>query len=310
MPIHSATAAEHLGKVPTEPYLWHFTSPQGLIGIMENREIWATATPYLNDTSEMQELVRRLEHAALSRRADMVLDSHLQRATAFCLDAILDTLQHGADWDAIEFSYVASLCENGNALSQWRSYCPPTGGFAVRFDVHPLMDRATAKGFEFTQCVYDPEVQQRICEEIIDSFLAETVPEVPVDLTAAYEDTPIPPGHISVQVADLHECLSRFAPLFKHQAFAEEREWRVVARRKTTAEEIRFRAGKGTVIPYIPVPLAPKLPEEWRHVGIRVGPCADPEAACRAALNLLWAKATTVVGGKVDTSKIPYRPTT
>ncbi len=32
--------------------LYHFTNQQGLLGIVENKEIWATQIQYLNDTSE------------------------------------------------------------------------------------------------------------------------------------------------------------------------------------------------------------------------------------------------------------------
>jgi hypothetical protein len=51
-------ASETLGqfiakRMPAPPtVLYHYTSPAGLMGIIRNREIWATKLHYLNDVSE------------------------------------------------------------------------------------------------------------------------------------------------------------------------------------------------------------------------------------------------------------------
>jgi hypothetical protein len=41
----------HLEQTPAKP-LYHYTTQEGLLGIVKNREIWATHTQYLNDRLE------------------------------------------------------------------------------------------------------------------------------------------------------------------------------------------------------------------------------------------------------------------
>src|SRR5678816_1780308 len=51
---------------PVPPRLYHYTTPAGLLGIVENNKLWATHINYLNDATELG-YARALVEAALAR---------------------------------------------------------------------------------------------------------------------------------------------------------------------------------------------------------------------------------------------------
>jgi hypothetical protein len=101
--------------------LYHYTDLAGLTGIIESRKLWATHIRCLNDESEFRYGRQLLGSNVESIRAEfqdtyavkVVFDSAVALAVA---PTSLDT-------------FVASLCEDGDNLGQWRGY----GGFAIGF---------------------------------------------------------------------------------------------------------------------------------------------------------------------------------
>ena len=45
---------EHLKNPPPQKILYHYTSQEGLIGILTHRCIWASKIHYMNDSKELQ----------------------------------------------------------------------------------------------------------------------------------------------------------------------------------------------------------------------------------------------------------------
>src|SRR5438876_12190342 len=52
-PFFSAAFAEHLQKLTPE-FLYHYTSQDGLLGIVKSRSLWATNISHLNDSTEFE----------------------------------------------------------------------------------------------------------------------------------------------------------------------------------------------------------------------------------------------------------------
>lgn len=55
-------------QVPTTP-LYHYTSPAGLIGIVETKRLWASSIQHLNDSTEFKHAASLVDH---------LLDRHLR----------------------------------------------------------------------------------------------------------------------------------------------------------------------------------------------------------------------------------------
>jgi hypothetical protein len=97
--------------------LYHYTSADGLLGILSTGTLWATQIRFLNDTAEFtfarDALVReayvrsaRLRHPLVKR----IVTREIRR------------VEHGHIP-----AYVVSFSERGNMLSQWRAYAPRDG---------------------------------------------------------------------------------------------------------------------------------------------------------------------------------------
>ena len=107
--------------------VYHYTSPSGLVGILENRELWASESSTLNDLSEVtagrRRIRRRIKAELRATPGDEVLRD------------IRDALRGSGQWERIDvrtFVLCASL-ERDDA-AQWRLYCGKRGGFAVHLD--------------------------------------------------------------------------------------------------------------------------------------------------------------------------------
>jgi hypothetical protein len=108
--------------------LYHYTSGEGLVGIIESGDLWVTQASCLNDATEV-------------RYAAAVLLDSFQRYRGFPLDSdaafICDRAIAGLSVDAAPKSewFVACLSEEADDLSQWRAYGRGEGGYAIGFDV-------------------------------------------------------------------------------------------------------------------------------------------------------------------------------
>src|SRR5687767_13984585 len=100
---------QHPGKE-----LYHYTDLGGLIGILENGDLWLSHSRYCNDEEEMahgQRVVSAAITDALARAgADAVQTQYLQE-----LRSIIDQ-------PANEGVYICCFCQRDNLLSQWRGY--------------------------------------------------------------------------------------------------------------------------------------------------------------------------------------------
>ena len=125
---------------PTTPpdTIYHYTTPGGLLGIVEHHSIFLTDAFFLNDQSELL-YGRSLALEILQRR--------LAAATADVYEFIRLGIEK---FDPFEEQYVgfryyvACFCPDGNLLSQWRAYGAPGYGFSLGFASAPLHEKQYA----------------------------------------------------------------------------------------------------------------------------------------------------------------------
>jgi hypothetical protein len=141
---------------PSGP-LYHYTSAEGLLGIVSSKSLWASGIQYLNDTAEFKH-AESISRTLLSERLGDETDPR---------KGLYDILRGGLPLRANETVFVGSLSEAKDKLSQWRAYCPNGGGFSVGFDPQLVLRRAETQGFHLLKCEYDPERQRALCAELI-----------------------------------------------------------------------------------------------------------------------------------------------
>jgi len=136
-------------KKPTR--LYHYTTVDGLKGIIEDQEIWATDIFYLNDWKEFYH-----GRDALINQINKYLSS-AEGPTRRALQRVVKAVKR-LDPMNRPHAFVCSFstAAGGDDLSQWRAYCP-TGGYAIGFPYKKLDHVGFIAGFQLVRCLYSEE---------------------------------------------------------------------------------------------------------------------------------------------------------
>ena len=239
-----------------EQTLYHYTDLQGLRGILGHRTLWLSHAFALNDPAELDYGVR-----LATREIDRAQERHSEGSPLHTAFGGLRTHVQTA-YGVLHHPFVASFCEDGDLLSQWRGYGARGGGYALGFR---FSDR-THLGVLGTdhdipnpylrKVLYEPDEQQALVVGFLERF-AEAVTEA-LDGSA---QTQLHPDELNFapQLMAPHAAnyLFDLSITFKHPAFAEEKEWRLlrVTRDNGTPEHLCFREARGELVPYRPVTL-------------------------------------------------------
>lgn len=265
--------------------LYHYTTFRGLMGIVENRCLWASDIRYMNDSAELRHTVN-----LLSREVAQRLDDPGSKASA--LNSFVDWVSHRVTNGHLVFA--ASFRSHGNLLSQWRGYSTVGKGVSLGFDSEYIVRCARRQAFAIGECIYDPALQRKLIAAVID---------VVVQIT---RNQPQEQWHHLF--ADLETELLRIAALLKHPSFAEEQEWRIVSPAMTDfmSGKIRFREGTSMLVPFSELELrsdeSPHLPLDHIYLG--------PTAHITLSLNSLamyLQKHDAAPRRGIDYCDIPYR---
>jgi hypothetical protein len=205
--------AHHQFAVEPPEHLFHYTTLSGGYGILSSDTLWMSKVSYLNDTSELEIGIVKFRR---------LLDELLAGRPPDDERTLLEEVRSGLESFGSSNICVASFCEHGDLLSQWRWY--GEGGRGLSIGVSSRVLRGLARGaINLWKCIYDDaahhELLTAIAQRLLSAYRAER------------ERRGGPPD-----AAGRHELLERFypsflqvAPIIKNPNFAEEREWRVVS---------------------------------------------------------------------------------
>lgn len=194
---------------PLNPqHLYHYTGSGAFLKILESQQLWASDVRQANDAKELQYAAELIAESAadLAKLGKLAPFESLQPRWPFRPEGEERPL-------GLPARFATSLTELDDDLAQWRAYCRPYGGVAIGLHADSVL--SANYGFvQMAQCVYDVTRQR----EIVDRLLALLAPHY--KLTSAFA-----PELLSLALAEVVEFV---APLLKHPAFSEEREWRIV----------------------------------------------------------------------------------
>lgn len=133
----------------------HYTSQSGLLGMLREQRLWATNIKYLNDKDEFQN--------ALTVLSDMLKKAKLAESDPHF--PALDDFQQAVAKRVTSFDFrtyaifTLSFSEETDLLSQWRGYCPQSGGYCAIYDAPKLLEAVKAEfpKSHFVKCIYDLE---------------------------------------------------------------------------------------------------------------------------------------------------------
>ena len=283
--------------------LYHYTTLQGLISIITSQRIWATDYRYLNDTSEATHLWLMLE-----RRLRTFYEEGREYKD-IDLPALIEQVRDAALAENKSVQFVASFSEARDSLSQWRAYSKGNPGVAIGFNSKALN----------TQWVYNPKGEphwtghqfQRVmyisdkADAVFDRALEQLLAKPSSQMYMRNKELPF--------AREFAIWLSLFQIRFKHDAFKEEREWRLsFQRHEKPMRHQQFRAGKSTLIPYIEAELNKGINNEplvqdgesWINE-IVIGPSVNTTLTAMSVKQFLLANDLADV--QIAASEIPYR---
>lgn len=221
-------AIAKLSERRPEGLLYHYTTMAGVLGIVSTKTIWATHIKYLNDSMEFE----------LAKNIGVEVAESLQKASTSDPDRrIWRDVIRGINKAGINIC-VASFSEQGDLLSQWRGYASP-GGCSLGFDHAFLASAAAVDSWRFLPCVYDPDEQREVMREILLEVF-ETNMRLISD--GSYDD---------FNGGDAAARMNQLAGIFKDRSFKEEKEWRLLSRPLSCAQEaFKLRPGASMLVPY------------------------------------------------------------
>lgn len=252
--------------------LHHYTGRAGLVGIIESRTLWATHIRNLNDESEIR-YSRELLGALAERLRPEYGDDWAGSVVCGAVTA-LATATTSPD------TFVASLCDDGDNLGQWRGYGGQGGGFAIGFDRERLREVVKAQHYELIQLMYGPSEQEHQLETAL-SDAVRIVAQWGADPTSA------PPALDQLLLLGLGFTYATLS--IKNPYFRDEREWRLAHMVVPGISEARARTrkGLGADVRYEEIALADGPTGETPLVEVVIGPLSRSSSSVAEVLRLL-----------------------
>jgi hypothetical protein len=287
-----------LESQPPPPIIYHYTNDVGLKGILETGQLWLTDIFGLNDPSE---LTHGFSVAINALTRKVASDSAVGQKFAKNFAAFAE---QGAIPKTAHF-FMCSFSSCGDDLGQWRAYADNGRGFAVGFDAKALENGFTKKDgtpipnnstFHIT---YNDAQLLGIQSQIVEKMRNLIMLPAGRDLKNAA---------INVYMAELEMLLTlhilQTILFFKHEAYANEREFRFLQIHKANEPPtVRVRAHRYGLVRYREFYWRSVAPDALKK--IVVGPAADYGTASQFAKDSLGLFHPRNV--EVTRSEIPYR---
>lgn len=324
------------------PVLYHYTDSAGLQGILGPGDgpmkvqfpDKKTEGRYLGDhnmyTNGKAALFRSTDIRYMNDSEELrfgarIVNEHLLKAASEHRNPLLRTafgsVAAGFDPDRLfEWPfrcYAVCFCQDGDLLSQWRGYAGGVGGYSIGFPREVLEKysygiqlKAAGNTFdvpssaELVQVAYGEEDARRRADELIASVERD------------FADGRLIPDRIG-GAPTFFTGLATFRTIagIKHEAFREEREWRLLSV-SGVEMEVRTRPRASGVVPYMDVAVNARLsgdhgPEYVAGAPLAkvvVGPTEMPDAQVAAVRDLLASRGMHGFRDvQVVTSEAPFR---
>ena len=144
--------------------VYHYTTQEGLLGIIENEKLFATNIKFLNDTKEfdfgINQLALTLKELRLENNRSRY-DALIEKITYEMLCHI-NTTQHN--------SFITSFSEQKDLLSQWRAYAPTSTGYCIGFRFNELFYPRSPKCCIVSKVKYEDESKKNGARSLINEL--------------------------------------------------------------------------------------------------------------------------------------------
>lgn len=219
---------------------------------------------------------------------------------------------------------MASLSEQPDQLSQWRAYAHDELGYALRLELRdagllswPLVPPEAPTPVRLRKMIYGDATQEELYESLLVP-LCDSLQESGIDEPNSFNLMQLVGTVLAQSVVEL-------SLRFKHHAFHEEREWRLVLLEKDSPKDSGVFIRDGQFVPYASLPLRRDGSlQQWditkpypqpvglQITGVTVGPTSEPELAVLSTQRMAelygWLGPPPPFRGlPIEPSRIPLR---
>jgi len=281
--------------------LYHYSSIDGLCGILKTKSIWASDIQFLNDKSEFKHGVsliskdlRQISEKRAKQKNDDQILGFLKASREF-----MDQRRALKNFQI----FVASFSTKSDLLSQWRGYCPENLGFSLGFKLIGNNFTIGNTGFELylLPCFYTRKDEKKLIQYLKNSFIEGLEQLINESSNEASQNNSLEQfSKLNTEYVKKYLIVSS---ILKDQLFSEEDEWRLIAisKRSSSKSEVLFRKGSSLLIPYIDIELN-RVP--FRLQEIVIGPTQYPKLSKESIGQIKKKKDYKF---KIRNSKIPFR---
>ena len=265
--------------------LHHYTTPSGMLGITSDRTLWGGHPSWFNDPLEVkygQLIISDVLKEFLIDESNSDVIQFINGMKLY-VQAFNNTLYD---------PFVVCFCESGNLLSQWRGYANSGAGYCLEFEISDstmISSQPEVSPDErrpnLRKIIYDPKQQGDLARTYIENVIGSA--REALERNRASRGSKPPMSNGTVMAIEAVNILLDMLMTFKHPAFEEEQEWRLVRVKVETyqAESLRFRATTRGIVPYWPIHVYEYDSDGQRIFpikSIRFGPTHEPDSAKRA----------------------------
>lgn len=249
--------------------VWHYTTGDGLLGIINSGVLRAGSAAFMNDRNELLSGLRQVKAIFEERRGE--LEPSLQEEIV----AKLSTKSRSYRTE----TYVLSACQEGDNLTMWRNYGRSVG-FSIGFDTSTKLSARelvdAARHPSPPPKYYNDEWHEEITDEDGATHYVGWSPDDPQQLTEGWDAVVYQPEEQRQLAADVLEQTIQAIQeerngtakglftgdariwlafeslrLIKDSGFQDEREWRLLSTVAPAWKFVDFRSGPYGLVPFV-----------------------------------------------------------
>ena len=227
-----------IGEIVTEhpPELFHYTSIEGLLGILTKGSFYASDILSMRDQSEFRHGV------VLAKTVIAELFTATNHSIAGSMLKVFET-HPMLGVGKTTFFHAVCFCSKIDVLTQWQAFSS-TGGFALGLDFNKVEQSQPSMKFILAKMLYGLKEQDDLVRRVIKNGI-----HVFDDLGGSMIGSP---SHLDQFVLRLGVTLYNSICRFKHPCFHSEEEWRILTSEFDNSNAVKpnFRASGRSLVPY------------------------------------------------------------
>lgn len=212
--VHHQGWLELQGRPPRR--LHHYTTIDGLVGIVTSNSLWASDVRFMNDSSELTyaaTLIEEVIEEVLAEASHELVSSLLPNRAS-----LANSFEYGSR------PFVACFCEKEDLLSQWRGYGVGQAPVSLGLDLSHFMPGFGLPSNTFLRkVIYNPETQRQTVRSVVETWVSTI--ETLLNQSGGPQQKDVLPYPA---IWALQQALAEHHLCYKHPTFEEEQEWRLI----------------------------------------------------------------------------------